>query len=103
LATAVPDAHSANPIPSDKPKTRKESPARPRKEKNHRKRRSRRKRRAEKYRESLKDSEIQELAANDRHIEEDATTKKFDRKNSGDLKVEKDVTILDDPFWTLDF
>jgi hypothetical protein len=103
LATAVPDAHSANPIPSDKPKTRKESPARPRKEKNHRKRRSRRKRRAEKYRESLKDSEIQELAAKDRHIEEDATTKKFDRKNSGDLKVEKDVTILDDPFWTLDF
>ncbi|KAF4152001.1 hypothetical protein CNMCM6069_002762 [Aspergillus lentulus] len=82
-ATAVPDAHSANPMPSGKPKTRKESTDRPKKEKNHRKRRSRRKRRAEKYRESLKDSEIQDLAAEDRHIEEDATSKKFGRKNGG--------------------
>ncbi|GIK04053.1 hypothetical protein Aspvir_008128 [Aspergillus viridinutans] len=97
-ATAVPDAHS-----SDKLETHKESVARPRKEKNCRKRRNRRKRRAEKYRESLRDSEIEDLAADDRHIEEDTTTRNFNRKNSGDIKVDKDVTILDDPFWTLDF
>ncbi|PKX90770.1 putative pre-mRNA splicing factor [Aspergillus novofumigatus IBT 16806] len=79
--TAAPVAHLANPIFSDRPETRKESIAAPRKEKNHRKRQSRRKRRAEKHRESLQDSEIQELAADDRHIEKDATTKKFDREN----------------------
>ncbi|KAF7170760.1 hypothetical protein CNMCM5623_003300 [Aspergillus felis] len=96
--TAAPDAH-----PWDNPETRKESITRPKKDKNHRKRRNRRKRKAEKYRESLRDSEIQELAADDRHIEEDATTQKFHRKDGGDIQVEKDVTILDDPFWTLDF
>lgn len=102
LARAAPVAHLTNFIPSDKPESRNESIAGPKKQRNGRKRRNRRKRRAEKYRESLKDSEIQELAANDHHIEDDATTKEFDRKN-GDVKDEKDVTILDDPFWTLDF
>ncbi|GFF32037.1 hypothetical protein IFM51744_01643 [Aspergillus udagawae] len=97
-ATAAPDAHS-----SEKPETLKESVARPRKERNSKKRRYRRKRRAEKYRESLRDSEIQELAADDRHIDEYARTKKFNRKNGGDIKVDEDVTVLDDPFWTLDF
>ncbi|RHZ67965.1 uncharacterized protein CDV56_109576 [Aspergillus thermomutatus] len=101
-ATAASVAHLANSIPSNKPETRKES-TRLRKERNQRKRQNRRKRKAEKYRESLRVSEIQELAADDRHVEGDATTKKIDRKNGDDIKVEKNVTILDDPFWTLDF
>ncbi|KAH3012107.1 hypothetical protein KXW60_009280 [Aspergillus fumigatus] len=81
-ATAVPKAHSTNPIHSDKPTTREESIARAKKEKNHRKRRSRRRKRAERYRENLKDSQIQNLAAEDRHIEEDATTNNTDDSQS---------------------